>query len=62
MKEVFYSVEDQIVNAKEGSRTLYERLGGEGAISAVIDKFYKFMLADPTTAPFFANSDMKKQS
>ena len=42
--------------------SLYDRLGGEGAISAVVDKFYEFMLADPITAPFFATVDMKKQA
>ena len=41
--------------------TLYERLGGQGAISSVIDKFYVYMLSDPITAPFFANTDMEKQ-
>lgn len=41
--------------------TLYERLGGQPAISSVVDKFYVYMLADPITAPFFANTDMEKQ-
>ena len=49
-----------MVNVKE--KSLYERLGGEAAISAVVDKFYEFMLADPITAPFFAKTDMKKQA
>jgi hemoglobin len=46
---------------KDGSNSLYERLGGEKAISAVVDKFYEFMLADPVVAPFFAETDMAKQ-
>lgn len=41
--------------------TLYEKLGGQPAISSVVDKFYVYMLADPITAPFFANTDMEKQ-
>lgn len=41
--------------------TLYEKLGGQPAISSVIDKFYVYMLADEITAPFFANTDMEKQ-
>ena len=41
--------------------TLYERLGGEGAINAVVDKFYEFMLADPLVNSFFAQTDMEKQ-
>ena len=49
-----------MVNVKE--KSLFERLGGETAISAVVDKFYEFMLADPITAPFFEKTDMKKQA
>jgi hemoglobin len=41
--------------------SLYERLGGEEAISAVVDKFYEFMLSDDITSPFFAKTDMKRQ-
>ena len=41
--------------------TLYEKLGGEGAISSVVEKFYVYMLADEVTAPFFANTDMTTQ-
>jgi hemoglobin len=41
--------------------TLYERLGGEAAISSVVDNFYVYMLADEITASFFANTDMAKQ-
>ena len=42
--------------------SLYDRLGGEAAISAVVDKFYEFMLSDDITKHFFANIDMKKQA
>ncbi|MEZ4334107.1 MAG: group 1 truncated hemoglobin [Myxococcota bacterium] len=35
------------------SPTLYERLGGERAIEAVIGDFYDRVLADPLLAPFF---------
>jgi len=41
--------------------TLYEKLGGAEAISAVVSKFYDFMLEDPVVKPFFSNTDMKKQ-
>lgn len=43
------------------NKTLFERLGGIAAITAVVEKFYEFMLADPITAPFFAKTDMVKQ-
>lgn len=41
--------------------TLYERLGGQAAISAVVNKFYYFMLKDTRVSHFFATTDMKKQ-
>ena len=41
--------------------TLCEKLGGEGAISAVVDKFYDFMLTDERVNAFFKNTDMAKQ-
>jgi len=41
--------------------TLFEKLGGEAAISAVVDKFYEFMLADEAVRYFFATTDMSKQ-
>jgi len=41
--------------------TLFERLGGQGAINAVVDKFYEIMLSDPLVSSFFANIDMGKQ-
>jgi hemoglobin len=60
LKSVFYSVETDVETVVE-NKTLYDRLGGEGAISAVVDKFYEFMLADPIVSPFFLNTDMDKQ-
>lgn len=33
--------------------TLFERLGGEGAISAVVDKFYELMLDDERVSRFY---------
>ena len=41
--------------------TLYEKLGGEGPVSAVVDKFYDFMLEDDRVSAFFKNTDMAKQ-
>jgi hemoglobin len=37
-----------------GVSTLYERIGGERAITAVVEAFYGRVLADPLLAPFFA--------
>ncbi|KAJ3347079.1 hypothetical protein HDU91_006862 [Kappamyces sp. JEL0680] len=40
---------------------LYEQIGGEAAVDATVEEFYKRVLADPLLAPFFAKSDMTKQ-
>ena len=43
-------------------RSLYERIGGEAAIMAGVTLFYKKVLADPLTAPFFRSLDMPAQT
>jgi len=42
-------------------KTLYERLGGEPAVEAAVEIFYKKMLADERVARFFKNTNMAKQ-
>lgn len=37
--------------------TLYERLGGEEAIHAVVEEFYDRVLADEELKPYFADID-----
>ena len=39
--------------------TLYERLGGAPAISAVVDAFYQRVLADAVLRPFFAETNLQ---
>jgi hemoglobin len=41
--------------------SLYERIGGEGAVMAAASLFYERVLADPLTAPFFEALDMEAQ-
>ncbi len=43
------------------SKTLYERIGGEGAVNASVDLFYRKVLNDYRINRFFDNSDMDKQ-
>ncbi|AEI46241.1 group I truncated hemoglobin [Paenibacillus mucilaginosus] len=43
------------------SESIYEKLGGEAAIGAVVDIFYKKVLADDTVNGFFKDTDMEKQ-
>lgn len=42
--------------------TIYERIGGEDAIMAAVDIFYKKLLGDPVTAPFFDAMNMNLQA
>lgn len=46
--------------AMSTSPSLYERLGGPSAISALIEAFYIRVLADPELAPFFRNTPMER--
>ncbi|KAJ3271464.1 hypothetical protein HDV01_006594 [Terramyces sp. JEL0728] len=41
---------------------LYERLGKEAGIDAVVEEFYKLVLNDDLVKGFFAKTDMKLQS
>lgn len=43
------------------SETLYERLGGEDAIAAVVDEFYDRVVADEQVAHYFEDVDMREQ-
>ena len=44
----------------EEKASLYERLGGKGAITAVVDVFADRLVADPQVGPRFASSDVKR--
>ncbi|NKE34618.1 group 1 truncated hemoglobin [Natronococcus sp. JC468] len=41
--------------------TLYDRLGGQDAIGAVVDEFYDRVMADERVAYYFEDTDMQKQ-
>jgi hemoglobin len=40
---------------------LYEKIGGEAAINATVEEFYKRILADDFLSPFFKNLNMARQ-
>jgi hemoglobin len=40
--------------------SLYERLGGEGTIRAVVDRFYERVVADPELAGYFGGVDLNR--
>jgi hemoglobin len=42
--------------------SLYERIGGEGALIAAVNLFYAKVMADSRTRPYFAKLDMVSQT
>ena len=42
--------------------TVYEQLGGEPAMSAAVDIFYRKVLSDPRISSFFDGVDMDRQA
>ncbi len=41
--------------------SLYDRLGGEAAVEAAVDIFYRKVLGDPSISGFFDTTDMDAQ-
>ena len=44
----------------EPKSSLFERIGGERAVSELVDAFYARVLADDELAPFFEHTSMEK--
>ncbi len=44
------------------SQSLYEKIGGEAAVNAAVDLFYRKVLADDRISGFFSDVDMDKQA
>ena len=42
--------------------SIFEKIGGEDAIGAAVDLFYKKVLADDRISHFFEHTDMQKQA
>ena len=42
-------------------KTLYDKLGGEAAVTLAVDKFYEKVLKDDRIKDFFEDVDMEKQ-
>lgn len=40
--------------------SLYEQIGGQPALQAAVDEFYQRVLADPSLAPYFTESDLPR--
>lgn len=46
--------------AQLAAGTLFERIGGEDAVSELLFAFYQRVLADPELGPFFADTPIEK--
>jgi hemoglobin len=44
------------------SESLFDRIGGEAAVDAAVDIFYRKVLADDRISDFFGGVDMEKQA
>ena len=44
----------------ENRASLFERLGGEEAVNATVERFYVNLLSNDSTKTFFATTDMNK--
>lgn len=42
--------------------SVYEKIGGEGAVDAAVDIFYRKVLADDRISSFFDSVDMERQA
>jgi len=60
--DVLAGYTDEEKAAKAGSQTLFERIGGDAAVNAAVDIFYRKVLADDRVNQFFENVDMDKQA
>jgi hemoglobin len=44
----------------ESEQTLFDRIGGNDAVEALVDRFYECVLGDPILKPFFEHTDTGK--
>lgn len=42
------------------AQTIFDRIGGEAAVAAVVDLFYTKVIADPSLAPYFDGIDLDR--
>jgi len=52
----------KMFGSSEVKKSLYDRIGGEAAVNAAVDIFYRKVLADKRINKFFENVDMDKQA
>ena len=47
---------------EQSAQTVYERIGGAGAVNAAVDIFYRKVLTDDRISSFFDDVDMERQA
>ena len=52
----------KLPEAQADTRTLYEKIGGEAAVNAAVDIFYRKVLSDDRISRFFEGVDMDRQA
>ena len=52
----------KLPEAPADTRTLYEKIGGEAAVNAAVDIFYRKVLKDDRISRFFEGVDMNRQA
>ncbi|MDQ6964194.1 MAG: group 1 truncated hemoglobin [Mariprofundales bacterium] len=66
MPVILTGIADASLNSNDESastpESLYTRLGGDAAVNAAVDIFYRKVLGDPFVTPFFEGVDMAKQA
>ena len=60
--DVLAGYTDEEKAAMGGKQSLYERIGGDAAVNAAVDVFYRKVLADDRINQFFEGVDMEKQA
>ncbi len=60
--DVLAGYTDEEKAAKGGEKTLFDRIGGDAAVDAAVDIFYRKVLADDRISSFFEGVDMDKQA
>ena len=63
LKKIFGGSSDTAVIEDESKeeKTLFDKIGGEAAVDAAVNLFYRKVLADEELAPFFESTDMEEQ-
>ena len=61
LKKLFGGSSESTTSVEEEPKSLYEKIGGEAAVNAAVDVFYRKVLADDELAPFFETIDMEEQ-